>query len=148
MTTKQNPAPLAGGNGATSEEQLAPSSTTSRKCEGRLSPLEKPARPVQRRHAVYLDTINKAPRAAFLAGLLARGERVGAAIVAINLWRAGPLRSFKVNRDNKRWANFATGDNRGYPNSPVGYLPNLSQAVATRLRARMQGLEAGGRRDG
>ena len=59
MTTKQNPAPLAGGDGATSEEQRAPNSTKSDKCEGRSSRLQRPTRPVRRGQPIDFDAINK-----------------------------------------------------------------------------------------
>ena len=58
------------------------------------------------------------------------------------------LGSFKVNRYNGRWADFATGDKGGDPISLVAYLGNVSQGEAARLLARMLGIETEGRRRG
>ena len=92
--------------------------------------------------------INKAALAAFpavLARLLPGGKWVGAEIVALNPRRADRhLGSFKVNRYNGRWADFATGDKGGDPISLVAYLADVSQGEAARLLARMLGIEAGG----
>jgi hypothetical protein len=147
--TKQNPAPQAGGDGATSEEQRGPNSTKSDKCEGRSSRVRKPPRPVQ---PIDFDAINKAALAAFpavLARLLPGGKRVGAEIVALNPRRADRhLGSFKINRYNGKWADFATGDKGGDPVSLVAYIADVSQVEAARLLARMLGLEVGGRRNG
>ena len=89
--------------------------------------------------------INRAALAAFpavLARILPGGKRVGAEIVALNPRRADRrLGSFKVNRYNGRWADFATGDKGGDPVSLVAYLANVSQGEAARLLARMLGLE-------
>ena len=152
MTTKQNPAPLAGGNGATSEEQRAPNRTKSDKCEGHSSRLQKPTRPVPRGQPINFNAINKAALAAFpavLARILPGGNRVGAEIVALNPRRADRrLGSFKVNLYNSRWADFATGDKGGDPVSLVAYIADVSQLEAARLLARMLGLETGGRRNG
>ena len=152
MTAKQNPAPLAGGDGASSEEQRAPNSTKSDKCEGRSSRLQKPTRPVRRGQPIDFAEINRAALAAFpafLARLLPRGKRVGAEIVALNPRRADRhFGSFKVNRYNGRWADFATGDKGGDPISLVAYLADVSQGEAARLLARMFGIEAGGPRHG
>jgi hypothetical protein len=152
MTTKQNPAPLAGGNGATSEEQRAPNSTKSDKCESRSSRLQKPTRPVSHSQAIDFDTINKAALAAFPAvpaRILPGGKRVGAEILALNPRRADrQLGSFKINRYNGRWADFATGDKGGDPVSLVAYIADVSQSEAARLLARMLGLETGGCRNG
>ena len=61
--------------------------------------------------------INRAALAAFpavLARILPGGKRVGAEIVALNPRRADPrLGSFKVNRYNRRWADFATSERGG-----------------------------------
>ena len=95
------------------------------------------------------DAINKAALAAFpavLARLLPKGKRVGAELVALNPRRADcHLGSFKVNRYNGRWADFATGDKGGDPISLAAYLASTSQGEAARLLARMLGIEAGGR---
>src|SRR5271154_1099391 len=98
------------------------------------------------------DAINRAALANFpavLARILPGGKRVGSEIVALNPKRADTrLGSFKVNRFNGRWADFATGDKGGDPISLVAYLVGVSQGEAARLLARMLGLdEAGPRRD-
>jgi hypothetical protein len=96
--------------------------------------------------------INRAALAAFpavLARVLPGGKRVGAEIVALNPRRADRrLGSFKINRYNGRWADFATGERGGDPVSLVAYLADVSQGEAARLLARMLGLEAGGPRHG
>ena len=96
--------------------------------------------------------INRAALAAFpavLARVLPGGKRVGAEIVALNPRRADRrLGSFKINRYNGRWADFATGDKGGDPISLVAYLAGVLQGEAARLLARMLGLEAGGPRHG
>jgi Prophage CP4-57 regulatory protein (AlpA) len=89
--------------------------------------------------------INRAALAAFpavLARILPGGKRVGAEIVELNPRRADSrLGSFKVNRYNGRWADFATGDKGGDPISLVAYLADVSQGEAARLLARMLDLE-------
>jgi hypothetical protein len=97
---------------------------------------------------VDFEAINRAALAAFpvvLARLLPGGKRVGAEIVALNPRRADRrLGSFKVNRYNGRWADFATGDKGGDPISLVAYLAGVSQGEAARLLAQMLGIETGG----
>jgi len=94
--------------------------------------------------------INRAALAAFpavLARILPGGKRVGAEIVALNPRRADRrLGSFKINRYNGRWADFATGDKGGDPISLVAYLAGVSQGEAARLLAQMLGLEIKGPR--
>jgi len=94
--------------------------------------------------------INRAALAAFpavLARVLPGGKRVGKEIVALNPRRADRnLGSFKVNRYNGKWADFATGDKGGDPVSLVAYIADVSQVEAAHLLARMLGLETGGRR--
>jgi hypothetical protein len=101
---------------------------------------------------INFDAINKAALAAFpavLARILPGGKRVGAEVVALNPKRADKrFGSFKVNRFNGRWGDFATGDRGGDPISLVAYLADVSQAEAARLLAQMLGLELGGRRNG
>jgi hypothetical protein len=101
---------------------------------------------------VDFDGINRAALAAFpavLARLLPGGKRVGAEIVALNPRRADcRLGSFKINRYNGRWADFATGDKGGDPISLVAYLAGVSQSEAARLLAQMLGIETGGPRHG
>ena len=96
--------------------------------------------------------INRAALAAFpavLARILPGGKRVGAEIVALNPRRADRrFGSFKINRYNGRWADFATGDKGGDPISLVAYLGNISQGEAARMLARMLGIETEGRRRG
>ena len=94
------------------------------------------------------NAINKAALAAFpvvLARILPGGKRVGEEIVALNPRRADRnLGSFKVNRYNGRWADFATGDKGGDPISLVAYLADVSQGEAARLLAHMLSVEARG----
>ena len=101
---------------------------------------------------IDFGAINRAALAAFpavLARILPGGKRVGAEIVALNPRRADRrLGSFKVNRYNGRWADFATGDKGGDVVSLVAYLEGVSQGEAARRLARMLGLEIGGRRHG
>jgi DNA primase len=96
--------------------------------------------------------INRAALSAFpavLARLLPEGKRVGAELVALNPRRADRrLGSFKVNRYNGRWADFATGAKGGDPISLVAYLAGVSQSEAARLLAQMLGIDAGGPRHG
>jgi hypothetical protein len=92
--------------------------------------------------------INRAALAAFpavLARILPGGKRVGSELAALNPRRADRnLGSFKINRYNGRWADFATGDKGGDPVSLVAYVADLSQVEAARLLARMLGVEARG----
>jgi len=79
---------------------------------------------MRRGGCIDFDAINKAALRAFpavLARLLPGGKSVGAETVALNPRRADRhLGSFKVNRCNSRWADFATGDRGGDPVSLVG----------------------------
>jgi hypothetical protein len=114
----------------------------------RLIPSDKPSM----NDPIDFAMINRAALAAFpavLARILPRGKRVRKEIVALNPRRPDRhLGSFKVNRYNGRWADFATGDKGGDPVSLVAYLADISQVEAARLLARMLGLETGGRRNG
>ena len=96
--------------------------------------------------------INRVALAAFpavLARILPGGKRVGAEIVALNPRRADRrLGSFKVNRFNGRWCDFATGDKGGDVVLLVAYLEGVLQGEAARRLARLLWLEVGGRRDG
>ena len=78
--------------------------------------------------------INRAALAAFpavLARILPGGKRVGMEIVALNPRRPDRhLGSFKINRDNGRWSDFATGDRGGDPIRLVAYVENVSQSDA------------------
>ena len=66
------------------------------------------------RDALDFDAINRAALAAFpavLNRLLPSGKAVGRELVALNPRRPDRnLGSFKVNRFNGRWCDFATGD--------------------------------------
>jgi hypothetical protein len=79
-------------------------------------------------------TINQAALAAFpavLNRLLPTGKTVGRELVTLNPRRADRnLGSFKVNRFNGRWCDFATGDKGGDPVSLVAYLADVSQGDA------------------
>ncbi len=101
---------------------------------------------------INYDEINRAALAAFpavLARILPGGKRIGSEIVALNPKRADKrLGSFKINRFNGRWADFATGDTGGDPISLVAYLAGVNQGEAARLLAQMLGMEMGGRRHG
>jgi hypothetical protein len=92
--------------------------------------------------------INRAALAAFpavLARILPGGKRVGKEIVALNPRRTDRnLGSFKINRYNGRWADFATDDKGSDPISLVAYVADVSQVEAARLLARMLGVEARG----
>ena len=86
---------------------------------------------------------------AVLARILPGGKRVGSEVVALNPRRADRrLGSFKVNRYNGRWADFATGAKGGDPVSLVAYLADVPQGEAARLLARMLGLDEGRPRNG
>jgi hypothetical protein len=98
--------------------------------------------------ALDFDRINAAALAAFpavLNRLLPGGKKIGRELVALNPRRADRrLGSFRVNRFNGRWADFATGDKGGDPVSLVAYLADVSQGDAARLLARMLGMNNGG----
>jgi len=102
--------------------------------------------------ALDFAAINQAALAAFpavLNRLLPRGKAVGRELIALNPRRPDRnLGSFKVNRYNGRWCDFATGDKGGDPISLVAYLADVSQGEAARLLAKMLGLECGGRHNG
>jgi hypothetical protein len=91
--------------------------------------------------------INRAALAVFpavLARILPQGKHVGAEIVALNPKRPDRrLGSFKVNRFNGKWCDFATGDKGGDPISLVAYLADVSQGDGARLLARMLSMEPG-----
>jgi hypothetical protein len=101
---------------------------------------------------INFDAINRAALAAFpavLARILPSGKLIGAEVVALNPRRADRrLGSFKVNRHNGRWADFATGDKGGDVVSLVAYLQDVSQSEAARLLAQMLGLGTGGHQNG
>ena len=96
------------------------------------------------KHNVDFAAINEAALEAFpavLARLLPNGKAVHREWVALNPRRADrSLGSFKINRFNSKWCDFATGDKGGDPVSLVAYLHGVSQAEAARLLAQMLGL--------
>ncbi len=132
---KETPAPRANAEHRANRKSLI----------GTFGSRKPPARP-------DFAEINRVALAAFpavLARILPGGKRVGAEIVALNPRRADRrLGSFKVNRYNGRWADFATDAKGGDPVSLVAYLADVSQGEAARRLARMLGVETGGRRDG
>lgn len=152
MTTRQNARLRAGDDGATSQEQRPLNSAKPNKNEGRSARPRGPTSRVPRGQPIDFDAINKAALAAFpavVARILPEGKRVSAELVALNPRRADRhLGSFKVNRYNGRWADFATGDKGGDPVSLVAYLASVSQGEAARLLARMLGIGARGPRHG
>src|SRR6201997_333618 len=95
---------------------------------------------------IDFDQINRAALAnlpALLARVLPSGKQAHREWIALNPRRADRhLGSFKVNRYNGRWADFATGDRGGDPISLVAYLAGVSQGEAARLLARMLGIDA------
>ena len=93
--------------------------------------------------------INRAALAAFpavLQRILPGGKRVGTEIVALNPRRADRrLGSFKVNRYNGKWADFATGDKGGDPISLVAYLPTCRKVKRRGCSPECSGSKPGGR---
>jgi hypothetical protein len=91
--------------------------------------------------------VNAAALAAFpavLARVLPSGKQVHKEWVALNPRRADrSLGSFKVNRFNGKWCDFATGDKGGDPVSLVAYVEGVSHVEAARLLAGMLGLSGG-----
>ena len=104
------------------------------------------------REALDFARINQAALAAFpavLNRLLPRGKAMGRELVALNPNRPDRnLGSFKINRHNGKWCDFATGDKGGDPVSLVAYLAGVNQGEAARLLAQMLGIETGGRHHG
>jgi hypothetical protein len=111
-----------------------------------------PGEGARMKDALDFAAINQAALAAFpavLNRLLPKGKAVGREIVALNPRRADRnLGSFKVNRFNGRWCDFATGDKGGDPISLVAYLADVSQGEAARLLAQMLGMETRGHHHG
>jgi hypothetical protein len=158
MTTKENPAPRANaesrGNSKNKQGQVSGSADGWKARGARARPGRSGGLRDRLRNSGPIDfaEINRVALAAFpavLARILPGGKRVGAELVALNPRRADRrLGSFKINRYNGRWADFATGDKGGDPISLVAYLADVSQGEAARLLARMLGLDAGGPRHG
>jgi hypothetical protein len=149
VITKDKPAP-----GVNVESQKAELTGTRSSSGARVTVGQRPGRPRKRlgsprpRGLIDFAEVNRAALAAFpavLARVLPGGKRVGSELVALNPRRNDRcLGSFKVNRYNGRWADFATGDKGGDPISLVAYLANVSQSEAARLLAQMLGLERTG----
>jgi hypothetical protein len=143
MSANENPVPRANAENRADSKLLTgmPDST-------KAAALASPARA----GPIDFAEINRAALAAFpavLNRLLPRGKAVGREIVALNPRRADQnLGSFKVNRFNGRWCDFATGDKGGDVVSLVAFLEGVSQGEAARRLAHMLGLEIGGRRHG
>lgn len=100
------------------------------------------------RNHIDFERVNAAALAAFpavLSRILPSGKRDHKEWVALNPRRGDRnLGSFKVNRFNGKWCDFATGDKGGDPVSLVAYVESVSQVEAARRLARMLGLEAAG----
>jgi hypothetical protein len=107
----------------------------------------KPVQKIQRPRGGPVDFagINAAALAAFpvvLKRLLPDGKNIGREFEALNPRRADrKAGSFRVNRHNGKWADFASGERGGDPVSLVAYLMATSQAEAARLLAQMLGIE-------
>jgi hypothetical protein len=85
---------------------------------------------------------------ALCARWLPGGKRVGREYIALNPTRADKrARSFKVNLQTGRWADFATGDKGSDAVSLAAYLFGLRQSEAADRLAGTLGI-AGGTRDG
>jgi hypothetical protein len=96
------------------------------------------------------EIINQAALSALpavLARILPSGKAVHKEWVALNPRRRDrSLGSFKVNRFNGKWSDFATGDKGGDPISLIAYVEGVSQSEAARLLAQMLGMNEGMRR--
>jgi hypothetical protein len=96
------------------------------------------------------DSINRAALSALpavLARVLPSGKAIHREWVALNPRRSDRnLGSFRVNRYNGKWADFATGDKGGDPISLVAYVEGVSQSEAARLLAQMLGINVEARR--
>ena len=83
---------------------------------------------------------------AVLNRLLPRAKRAGNELLALNPRRVDHHSgSFKINRFNCKWADFATGDRGGDPVSLVAFLEGCSQLEAAQKLAAMLGFDCGGR---
>jgi len=101
---------------------------------------------MSRSPSIDFNAVNRAALAnlpAVLARVLPSGKAERREWVALNPRRADKnLGSFKVNRFNCKWADFATGDRGGDPVSLVAYIEGVSQGEAARLLEQMLGIEA------
>ena len=108
-------------------------------------------RPRRERSPIDFAAVNAAALRAFpavLGRILPSGKQVHREWVALNPRRCDrALGSFKVNRYNGRWCDFATGDKGGDPVSLVAYVQGVSQFEAARLLAHMLGIDAGRRHE-
>ncbi len=147
MSSKESPAPLAGGGGAISQEQPMVYSTERDKSEGHSPRLARPVRPIRRGPHIDFAEINRAALAHFLAilrRLLPDGRLIGREYVARNPRRNDHKPgSFKVNVVTGLWADFSSGDRGGDPVSLMAFLGDVSQSQAARLLARMLGVGCG-----
>lgn len=83
---------------------------------------------------------------AILRRLLPDGKVMGREYISCNPTRTDRRPgSFKINLNNGRWADFATGDTGGDIVSLVAYLEGKSQGDAARLLSTMLGLKSGWR---
>lgn len=93
---------------------------------------------------INFDEINRAALAALpavLSRVLPSGKQVHREWVALNPRRVDRhLGSFKVNRFNGKWCDFATGDKGVDPISLVAYVEGVCQGEAARRLARMLGV--------
>jgi hypothetical protein len=111
--------------------------------------LHAPVRQTLEDYAAPIDfgKINHAALAAFpavLARVLPSGKQDHREWVALNPRRVDrSLGSFKVNRFNGKWCDFATGDKDGDPISLVAYVEGITQGEAARRLARMLGVKLG-----
>jgi hypothetical protein len=148
----ERPAAPASANRANQRSQLPKSNTTLSGSEGVSSQPDGPASAKGGcRHIDFVE-INRAALSvlpAIVARVLPGGKRVRHEFVALNPRRPDRhLGSFKININNGRWADFATGDKGGDPVSLVAYLADVSQGEAARLLAQMLNVDSGGRRRG
>jgi hypothetical protein len=101
--------------------------------------------PQNKKHPLDFDSINRAALDALpavLARVLPSGKAIHREWVALNPRRRDRnLGSFRVNRYNGKWADFATEARGGDPVSLVAYVEGVSQSEAARLLAQMLGLE-------
>ena len=101
----------------------------------------------RRATTIDFDAVNRAALRAFpavLARILPSGKQAHKEWVALNPRRNDRhLGSFRVNRHNGKWADFATGAEGGDPVSLVAYVQGVSQGEAARLLAHMLGLDGG-----
>ena len=144
---KKSPVAPASASWANQSSEDHQNSTNCSASEAVSSRQSGSTRPRRRRPYIDFAEINGAALCAFpavLRRLLPRGERIGKEYVALNPRRPDRrLGSFKINLNNGKWADFATGDNGGDPISLLAYVANVSQGEAARLLAQMLGVQIG-----